>query len=372
MKYYVSTTKNNLEYLSNKKINNIKLNNDNITFETNQKSLQLLLKDITELSYYNKRKLKILIFLKKYFISIISIIILFLFLINEQFIIKKIEFINENTYNQDVVDFIYNNKLKKKIKYYYLNDNLININRELKQTFYYYEWINVNKKGNILQVVIDKQDEKSYLDETSNVKGDIVSSKEGIIRYFFIKKGVNLVKDSQSVKKGDVLVSGNLLIYNDAVDYIHPIGIILAEVVETEYIKIKKKEIEYIRTGKIQIKDEITIFNLKKKRNPNFEIYEEEVISIINNKLIKKNKIIYYEIKEIFNYYNEDDAKKYSFSMIEKEFNKNKIHNKEKILEYFLLEVNEDNEYYYFKYLVKKIINISEFRAVNLEDNTNL
>jgi len=296
MKYYVSTTKNNLEYLSNKKINNIKLNNDNITFETNQKSLQLLLKDITELSYYNKRKLKILIFLKKYFIIIILIIILFLFLINEQFIIKKIEFINENTYNQDVVDFIYNNKLKKKIKYYYLNDNLININRELKQTFYYYEWINVNKKGNILQVVIDKQDEKSYLDETSNVKGDIVSSKEGIIRYFFIKKGVNLVKDSQSVKKGDVLVSGNLLIYNDAVDYIHPIGIILAEVVETEYIKIKKKEIEYIRTGKIQIKDEITIFNLKKKRNPNFEIYEEEIKNIINNKIIKIKLIIYTHI----------------------------------------------------------------------------
>ena len=66
MKYYVSTTKDNIEHLSNKKINNLNINNNNLTFETNEKSLQLLLKNIAELSYYNKRKIKIICFIKKY------------------------------------------------------------------------------------------------------------------------------------------------------------------------------------------------------------------------------------------------------------------------------------------------------------------
>ena len=370
MKYYVSTTKDNIEHLSNKKINNLNINNNNLTFETNEKSLQLLLKNIAELSYYNKRKIKIICFIKKYCISIICLIILFLFLINEQFVIKKIEFINENTYNQEVINYLYNNKLDKRVIYYYLNDSLTNINKQLKQEFYYYEWININKKGNVLQVVIDKQDEKSYLNESSNIIGDIISNKDGIIRYFFIKKGVNLIKDGQSVKKGDVLVSGNLLIKNDKIDYIHPVGIILAEVVEEEYVKVKKINTDYIRTGKIEIKENIYFFNLNNnKKKCKFDIYEEDVFNIINNKIIKKDKIVYYEIKEVSNYYNEEDAMKYSYSIIEKKFNENKVHDKERILEHFLLYTNEDNDYYYFKYLVKKIVNISEFKAVNLEDN---
>lgn len=369
MKYYVNTSKDNLSYLSNKSINNLNLKDNNITFETNEKSLQLLLKDISELSYFNKRKTKIICFIKKYLISIISIFILILFLINEQFVIKQIKFVNENTYNQEVVDYIYNEKLNKKIIYYYLNDSLININKELKLKFYYYEWINVNKRGNILQVVIDKQDEKSYLDETSNVKGDIVSNKDCIIRYFFIKKGVNLIKDNQSVKKGDVLVSGNLLIRNEQVDYIHPIGIILGEVVEKEVVKVKKVQSCYIRTGNIEIKEITSFFNLSKKSKCKFDIYEEEINIIFDYKFIKKEKIVFYEIKEVINYYNEEDALNYSYSVIEKKFNDNKVHDKEKILDHYLLEINEDNDYFYISYLVKKIINISEFKAVNIEEN---
>lgn len=369
MKYYVNTSKDNLNYLSNKSVNNLNVKDNNITFETNEKSLQLLLKDITELSYFNKRKAKVLCFIKKYLISIISVIMLLLFLINEQFVIKKVEFVIENTYNQEVVDFIYNEKLDKKIIYYYLNDELTNINKELKLKFYYYEWINVNKKGNVLQVVIDKQDEKSYLDETSNIKGDIISNKDCVIRYYFIKKGVNLIKDNQSVKKGDIIISGNLLIRNDKIDYIHPVGIVLGEVVEKEIVKVRKVNTSYIRTGNIEIKKIVKLFNLYKNKQCKFEMFEEEVYLLFDYKFIKKEKNIFYEIKEVINYYNNEDALKYAYSIIEKNFNEKKVHDKEKILDYYLLETKEDNEYYYFNFLIKKIINISEFKAVNIEEN---
>ncbi len=368
MKYYVSTTKDNIKHLNNKQINNVNISEENLTFETNEKSLIKLLEDIKNLSYFNKRKTKIIIFLKKYIVSILSIIILLFFIINEQFVIKKIEFMNENTYSEEVIEYIYNNNLNKKVLYYYLKDNLNNINKNLRQQFYYYEWINVNKKGNILQVYIDKQDEKSYLDTTSNIKGDIVASRDGIVRYYFIKKGVNLIKDNQSVKKGDILVTGNLLIKNEQVKYIHPLGLVLAETVDYELIKVRKVEYQYLRTGKIECIDKYIFFNIKNRKKTTFEMYDEEIKVIFDNKIIKKTKNIYYEIKEIINYYNETSSKEYAYSKIEKDFNDIKINEKERIKEIILLSEHEDNEYYYYKFLVKKIINISEFKAVNLEE----
>ena len=129
MRYYVNTTKDNMRYLHNKQINNLKDNNGYLNFETNTQSLKRLLEDISDLSYINKRKIKIITFIKKYIVSIISIILLLLFLINEQIIVKKIEFVNENTYNQEVVDYIYDNCLKKQFRYYYLKKELNEINK---------------------------------------------------------------------------------------------------------------------------------------------------------------------------------------------------------------------------------------------------
>ncbi len=372
MKYYASTSKKNLRYLSNKKVNNVKLDDDRITFEVNDKSLELLLNDITELSYFNKRKTKIIIFLKKYLISILCILILFVFIINEQFVIKKIVFINENTYNKEVVDYLYENYLEKKLFYYYLSDSINNVNSNIRHEFYYYEWINVNKRGNKLLVQIDKQDEKSYLDATSNVVGDIIANEDGIIRSYFIKKGVTLIKDNQSVKKGDILVSGNLLINNQMIDYIHPVGIVLAEVGKYDLIKIPKIEKEYIRTGNIKILNSYTFLKYKITPKISFEMYEQEEIKVIENKFFKKVKLIIYEIKELINYYDKDSSYKYAKSIIEKEFNDTKIHEQEKLLEIILLNNYEDNNHYYYKFFVKKIINISEFKAVNLEENNNL
>lgn len=368
MKYYVNINKENMKYLHNKQINNLRENKGYLNFETNTQSLKKLLEDISDLSYINKRKIKIITFIKKYIVSIISIILLLLFLINEQIIVKKLEFVNENTYNQEVVDYIYNNSLKKQFGFYYLKKELNEINKELKNNFFYYEWISINKKGNVIVIIIDKQDEKSYLDTESNVLGDIVASESGIIRYYFIKKGVNLIKDNQSVNKGDVLISGNLLIKKEQTEYIHPIGIVLAEVVSIEKVKVDKIITSYIRTGKIKIIEKYIFFNKFKNNDCDFEMYEMEESIIFGNKYLKKIKVIYYEVKEVINYYTQEEAQKYAYSIIEKNFNNNIIHEKERIIESFIIDFYEDDKCYYYKYLIKKIINISQFKAVNLED----
>ena len=53
MKYYVTTSKDNISTLSNKQINNVSLNDNNLSFETNENSLRNLWVDINNLSYFN-------------------------------------------------------------------------------------------------------------------------------------------------------------------------------------------------------------------------------------------------------------------------------------------------------------------------------
>lgn len=283
--------------------------------------------------------------------------------------IKKIVFVNENTYDKDVEEYI-NEYINKSLIYNKLNKPINYINENIKKEFYYYEWINIEKRGNKLLIIIDKQDEKSYIDETSNIPGDIVSKKNGIIKYYYIKKGVNLIKDNQSVLKNDILISGNLKYYNEGkIKYIHPVGIILAEVVDTYNIKVNKVNKEFIRTGNIDIKYQRMIFNYKLNAKTNFEYYDEEETKIIDLKIYKKIKITYYEVKEVISTLNKEEAERYSYSLIEKDFNENKVHNKEHIIASHISNFYEDDNFYYYKYIVKKLENICEFKAVKLEDS---
>ncbi len=359
--------KDDIDKINKKTINNLEINENNINFNTDSKSLQLLLKDVNNIQYYNIKKKKIFSFVKKYFISIIALLILFLLLINNMIIVKKMKFVNENTYDQDVVEYI-NEKCVNILFFKYLKYNLNALNEEIKNEFYYYEWINIEKKGNCLNIIIDKQDEKSYLNTESSIKGDIIANTQGVVRYYFVKKGVCLIKDNQSINNGDVLVTGNLQYYNNKIDYIHPVAIVLAEVVNREKIKIKKQETKFVRTGKIKLEYFYSINNTKKYKDY-FSTYEcvDEIIWQFNN--IKKIKRIYYEVEEALNYYTSYNAYLYALSLIDKTFNEQKIHQKERIVNVNLIHNSEDEKYYYYTFLIKKIVNVSEFKAIMLEEN---
>lgn len=368
LKYNVQIKKADLSKINKRMIQNIEIDDENIQFKTNTKSLQLLLNDISDIKYNNIRKQKKIAFLKKYFISIIALLILFLLLINNMLIVKKVKFVKENTYNQEVVDYINDNCFK--IGFFkYLKWDLNTLNDDIKSKFYYYEWINLEKKGNCLNIIIDKQDEKSYLNSESTIKGDIVAKSQGIVRYYFVKKGVCLVKDNQSINSGDILITGNLQYYNNKSEYIHPVAIVLAETVNKENIKIKKQEITFKRTGKIKIDYFYHFENNNLQYKDYFPMYEciDEVVFNYNN--IKKIKRIYYEVEEVLNYYTADNAYLYALSLIKKQFNEHKIHTKEKIVSINLLYENEDEEYYYYTFIIKNIVNVAEFKALMLEEN---
>ena len=70
MKYHIHINKEDSKFLSKKDINNIIINQDDIEFDTNEKSFQLLNNEIKTLYIHNKRKDKIIKFIKKNFIDV--------------------------------------------------------------------------------------------------------------------------------------------------------------------------------------------------------------------------------------------------------------------------------------------------------------
>lgn len=365
LKYNVTIEKKDLSKLNKLEIEEMISKDDTIKFKTNEKSLKHLLNNIEKIKYENERKKRICSFIKKYFISIIFMLLIILLLINESLIVKEIVFVNENTYDKNVQTYIEKN-YKKVLIFNYLNKSLNDLNDELRNNFYYYEWINVYKKGNKLLVTIDKQDEKSFINSKSKIKGDIISKHDGIIRYFFVKEGVSLIKDNKSVKAGDILVSGNLGYYNETSDkYIHPCAIVLAEFANKETIKVKKQEQIFLRTGRIK---NDYFYSCLKKEKDFYDLYEYEDQIVYNFFGIKKIKRTYFEINSINITYDKDEGFLYASSVIDKKFNENKVHKKEKIIEKELINSFDDENYFYYTFLVKKIANVAEFQALRLEE----
>ena len=113
MKYDVKINKNDINKINKSKthfeIEEIESINDDIKFKTNEKSLKRLIENIEKIEYENIRKKKVYNFLKKYFISIIFLFLMVLLLVNDSLIIKEVVFINENTYDENVQNYIENN-----------------------------------------------------------------------------------------------------------------------------------------------------------------------------------------------------------------------------------------------------------------------
>ncbi len=368
MKYKVSISNDDKQLLSRKEIKNIKKQEDNINFETNEKSAKLLSQQLENIRIVNQRKEKTFGFIKKYLISIIGLILIAIFIINQSRTIKSITFVNTDTYSKEVNEYV-DGFLVKRGPFKYLNDSLVNINTDLRQHFYYYEWISVSKKGNKLYVNIEKQDQRSYINENSNIKGDIIAKKDGIIDSMYIKKGVAIAKDGQTVLAGQMLISGNLKINNDGVDYIHPLAIVIASVIDYENITVPKSDIKNLKTGKIETKTGYTLFGKLHVAPSNFDNYIVETKILRDWKFYQKIKNIYYETNDIEISYTKDEALEYAKSIIRLNFMNNKIDEHEKIIFIEPISETEDSENYYFKFIVKKLENIASFQAVSLENN---
>lgn len=365
MEYKAIIHKDDVTHLSKRNLKNVTYDQAQLSFHTDEKNLKELMHKIDDIRYYNVLKTRIKLLLQKYLISIISVIIIMLLLINQHISVQEIRFINYDTYDVEVENFI-QKYLKKVGPFYYLNTSLNTINHDLQNHFYDYEWIGLNKKGAVLEVKIKKQGEQDYHYIDDGIVGDYIASKDAIVKMYYVKKGVVLVKELQSVSKGDILITGNLKYLIGGEEYIKPNGLVIGETLEYHNIKVKKHEEKTIKTGKLTVKKHFIFFNIKSKDKIPYHDYIKETTSTFKLGSFLKYQIdYYYEVNTVSINYTYEEALQYAKTKIEKDFQKTTKYEMIKFID--LVADEETEEYFMFRFIVKKHENIASFVPKNIQ-----
>lgn len=272
-----------IKYLNKIKINiyNIKYQKDGITLKINLKDLNKVNKfyNIEIIKEYGKQNLKKQLNSQKISIIYFIIILSTIFLMTR--IIIDIQVITGNT---NLKSHILNELDKQGItKYTIIKDNKTLNN--IKETILYnnkdlLEWLNIERVG--MKYIINIEPKISKTKRESQEYCNIISTKDSIITRIITSKGEEIVDINDSVKKGDILISGNIK-YNDEVKkQVCASGIVYGTTWYTISITIPQ-------TKEILIKKDKTRYNiLIKYNNKSYKLFK----SRINNYQTENKKII--------------------------------------------------------------------------------
>jgi similar to stage IV sporulation protein len=76
-------------------------------------------------------------------------------------------------------------------------------------------WISMKQNGTIIDLSLKENQIVSFVENKDESPCNIVASEDGIIHSIVVRKGIPAVSPGAEVKKGDVLVRGEIPIYND-------------------------------------------------------------------------------------------------------------------------------------------------------------
>jgi similar to stage IV sporulation protein len=359
-RYHVITSKSNLSKLNHFALKKLNLHGDVVEFITDGKSLEKISGEMeTETTDLTTSAFRSIV--KKYLMTIIGALLIFAAIINQSLSIMKVEFTDEDTYNQEILVFL-DKYFTKAGPFSYLNAKLTDINFDLRSEFYQYEWIGIRKQGSVLYLDIKKLTNPPVIEDKQ--PGSYYASADGIVKRYHIEKGVVVVQEEQYVKKGELLISGLITHLGNQVESVHADGYVIGEVLRYRDFTIPKKESFSVRTGKLEIIRKYKVFGLSLgKWVSGFEIYETETEPVRGLPGVFQYQDLYlYESKAVNNHYDQEEAVNYAKSMVVKEFRKNKISPFEKIIFNNLVRIEEDDDHYHIRLIVKSYMNIAEFR----------
>ena len=144
----------------------------------------------------------------------------FLFLFWTTGYIWKIEMTgNDKILTEDLMEFLEEQDIKIGSK-----KNIVQVEdleKALRTEFPNITWTSVQVEGTKLWIQIKENDKIFTAEEKTEEVSDLVASKDGIVSSIITRNGVPMVKAGDEVKAGDILVSGQVPIYNDAGEIIN-------------------------------------------------------------------------------------------------------------------------------------------------------
>ncbi len=214
-------------------------------------------------------------FIKNYFFDFLMIIIFFLGIYFISNIIVTVEIKHEN---KKLIKEV-NELLKEKgIKKYTINKDLGKLN-EISDTIThenrdFIDWLSINKQG--MKYIVSFEERILTQEPETHPYCHVIAKKDGIIKKITATSGVNMVEHADYVKKGDIIISGTIMLNDKIKNNICANGEVIAET----WYKI---------TIKVPLKEEKRDYTSKKRYNLSF-----------NNNNLRKSKYINYETKTIF------------------------------------------------------------------------
>ena len=198
------------------------------------------------IKYYGTTGLKV--FIKKHYILMLSFIFSLLIIYTLSNIIFDIEVITNNSkLKGEILDLLKENNIEK-YKFAPSNEKITNVkNKILKENKDSLEWIEITRSGtkytvNITERIINQS-------EKEELPSDIIAKKDALITYLVIKKGTGIKEVNELVKKGEVIVTGNIIKNEDVVGVTKADASVYGEVWYTVNISVPYKHTVYKRTG---------------------------------------------------------------------------------------------------------------------------
>ena len=334
--YYLTRNNIKFEYLCSKKNNHyFKI------YKSDYKRVKNKFKKVKLVDYYGKER--IIKFIKKNYIFILSLAFGLLIL---YFLSTTIFFIEINTNNDELKNKLYNELNSYNIRKYGRIKSYKELNKIkkdiLKNNQDKLEWLEIKREGTKYEVLLTER-VIPIINNLNNSPRHIVASKDALIKHIVSNKGVILKDVNDYVKKGEIIISGDLYKGETYIKSFKASGEVYGEVWYTVKTIIPYKYIEYVRNGKV-----INHYYLEFLGNKMSLIGRYNTNMSMNNTFLLVDKPylglrIYKEVKELYEYkefkVSRDEAYKEAIKRSDKSI-KNKLKDKEYIISKKVLNIS--------------------------------
>lgn len=239
--------------------------------------------------------------LKKYFIFLVSIILGFIWLIFLSNIIFDVRIVTNDKEIAQILNLelsYYNIRKYKRVVSFKekerIKNNIIKDNKDK------IEWLELTKSGSVYIVNIERRIINDLKDD--NKKVNVIAKKNAFIIDIMASSGSVVKKVNDYVKKGEVIVSGEIKKNDTIMNYVKAEALVYGETWYDVKVILPINYHDIVYTGKMKKRITINLFN-KKIKLFNINNYDKEEIKehvLIENKLIpfSINYDTFYEIRK--------------------------------------------------------------------------
>lgn len=138
-------------------------------------------------------------------------------------------------------------------------DELDKMERQLIKDIPELSWVGISRRGVNIYAYVK---EKAELPDSTpiNEPADVIALKDGVIEKVTVLQGRAVVTQGQTVRAGDVLISGQLIYQDIPYQYIYALGKVQARIWYSGEVKIPLTQSETVRTGNTAVSRSMRLF----------------------------------------------------------------------------------------------------------------